>query len=206
VTTLAAYHLPERGTWVGSDGMISAGGLKLGPVSKWVLGDNGWAAGSAGQYAVLVSMQAARDFLFRNLEHPLQFAERLREVLAKNGFEAHSEGPGPSQWGEMTIVLASPFGIWEFCSDLSIHAVPPGIVWGAGSGRDFAFAAGRALIESEPDPERLVRRTLDIAIELDIYSGMDVSVFHLAPIARGKPASRTPRPRARKSSRVSVAK
>jgi ATP-dependent HslUV protease subunit HslV len=48
-----------------------------------------------------------------------------------------------------------------------------------GSGGNFALAAARALVEVEPDPERIVRRSLAIAAEICVYTNANVVIESL---------------------------
>jgi ATP-dependent HslUV protease subunit HslV len=45
-----------------------------------------------------------------------------------------------------------------------------------GSGGPYALAAARALIDSEQDAEAIVRKSLDIAAEICIYTNRNVVV------------------------------
>ena len=51
-----------------------------------------------------------------------------------------------------------------------------GSVIAIGSGGNYALAAGRALLELEPDPEAIVRRALAIAAEICVYTNGNVVI------------------------------
>ncbi len=53
---------------------------------------------------------------------------------------------------------------------------PEGGVMGIGSGGNFALAAARALIDGPLDAEAIVRRSLDIAAEICVYTNRNVTI------------------------------
>jgi ATP-dependent HslUV protease subunit HslV len=53
---------------------------------------------------------------------------------------------------------------------------PEAGVMGIGSGGNYALAAARALIDSEHDAERIVRKSLDIAADICVYTNRSVTV------------------------------
>lgn len=53
---------------------------------------------------------------------------------------------------------------------------PEAGVMGIGSGGNYALAAARALLDSEHDAETIVRRALDIAADICVYTNRNVTV------------------------------
>ncbi len=53
---------------------------------------------------------------------------------------------------------------------------PEGGVMGIGSGGNFALAAARALLDGPLDAEAIVRRALDIAAEICVYTNRNVTI------------------------------
>jgi ATP-dependent HslUV protease subunit HslV len=53
---------------------------------------------------------------------------------------------------------------------------PEAGVMGIGSGGNYALAAARALVGTEMDAEAIVRRSLDIAAEICVYTNRNVTV------------------------------
>jgi len=53
---------------------------------------------------------------------------------------------------------------------------PEGGVMGIGSGGNYALAAARALVDSPLDAEAIVRRSLDIAADICVYTNRSVTV------------------------------
>ncbi len=60
---------------------------------------------------------------------------------------------------------------------------PEGGVMGIGSGGAFALAAARALIDTDMDPEALVRKSLGIAAEICVYTNANLVVETLEDAA-----------------------
>jgi len=56
---------------------------------------------------------------------------------------------------------------------------PEGGVMGIGSGGNYALAAARALVDSPLDAEAVVRRSLDIAADICVYTNRNVTVESL---------------------------
>src|SRR5688572_28672581 len=56
---------------------------------------------------------------------------------------------------------------------------PDSGVMGIGSGGNYALAAARALVETDMDPESIVRRSLDIAADICVYTNRTVTVEKL---------------------------
>ena len=53
---------------------------------------------------------------------------------------------------------------------------PEAGVMGIGSGGNYALAAARALVTTDLDPETIVRRSLDIAADICVYTNRNVTV------------------------------
>ncbi len=61
---------------------------------------------------------------------------------------------------------------------------PEGGVMGIGSGGAFALAAARALIDTDIDPEALVRKSLGIAADICVYTNANLVIETLEDAAR----------------------
>lgn len=209
MTTIVALHTEDNGTFIGADSQLTYGGMRAGPVMKWVTHPSGWAAGAAGHYATITLMQDRADLLFRNLLTPDQFLERLRGVLHKSGFSPMADEPGPITWGNMTVMLAHPTGLWDFDGTLSFYRIPAGTIWAAGSGKEYAFGAGSALQGIERDlavtipPEDLVQRSLRAAMERDVASGGNAWVHHL-PLVKSRPRTKLVKPAIKRKHSVAI--
>jgi len=53
---------------------------------------------------------------------------------------------------------------------------PEAGVMGIGSGGNYALAAARALVTTDLDPETIVRRSLDIAADICVYTNRNVTI------------------------------
>lgn len=49
-----------------------------------------------------------------------------------------------------------------------------------GSGGNYALAAARALLDTDKDAETIVRRSLDIAAEICVYTNRNVTIESLS--------------------------
>jgi len=61
---------------------------------------------------------------------------------------------------------------------------PEGGLMGIGSGGAFALAAARALIDTDMDPEALVRKSLGIAADICVYTNSNLVIETLEDAAR----------------------
>ena len=57
---------------------------------------------------------------------------------------------------------------------------PEGGVMAIGSGGNYALAAARALTDSDKDAEAIVRRALDIAADICVYTNRNITIETLA--------------------------
>jgi ATP-dependent HslUV protease subunit HslV len=71
---------------------------------------------------------------------------------------------------EVTLLLAGTGDVLE----------PENGIAGIGSGGPYALAAARALIDSEHDAEAIVRRSLDIAADICVYTNRSIVVETIA--------------------------
>ena len=58
---------------------------------------------------------------------------------------------------------------------------PEGGVMAIGSGGNYALAAARALLDAPLDAETIVRRALDIAADICVYTNRNVTIESLKP-------------------------
>jgi ATP-dependent HslUV protease subunit HslV len=56
---------------------------------------------------------------------------------------------------------------------------PEAGVMAIGSGGNYALAAARALVDSDKDAETIVRRSLDIAADICVYTNRNVTIESL---------------------------
>ena len=56
---------------------------------------------------------------------------------------------------------------------------PENSIMGIGSGGNYALAAARALIDTERNAEEIVRRSLDIAADICVYTNRNVTIESL---------------------------
>ena len=57
---------------------------------------------------------------------------------------------------------------------------PEAGVMAIGSGGNYALAAARALIDTDKDAETIVRRSLDIAADICVYTNRNLTIESLA--------------------------
>src|SRR4029077_18067341 len=76
---------------------------------------------------------------------------------------------------EAMMIVADPQGahLLNGTGDVLEHA---GRIKGIGSGGNYALAAARALIDGPLDAEAIVRKSLDIAADICVYTNRNVTI------------------------------
>jgi ATP-dependent protease HslVU (ClpYQ) peptidase subunit len=172
MTVIAALSSSaSASTWVASDTMISSGNLQLHVGPKWVIRGS-WAVGVAGHMRAINVFQSHADELFRDLRDPYEFAQRARQALLADGFEAAKNDGGPCELGQM-LMLANAGSVWTVGSDFSLTEIPVDSLWAEGSGRELAIGAAHALAAAcrSISARDLVRTAVETAIARDIRCG-----------------------------------
>lgn len=180
MSVIAALHdKRSRSTWIGSDTLCCAGDLKLPFGPKWVV-RRPWAIGIAGHLRGINLIDQHASELVQAVSGPYQLAERLRDLLKRDGFREGAEERSPMEFGQ-TLMLARPDGVWTLGSDFSTVALPPDRLWAEGSGRDLAIGAAHVLLtrSAVPAPAEVVSCAIETAVAFDIGCGGEAWVFEL---------------------------
>src|SRR3982750_510480 len=158
---------------VAGDGQVSRGQTIVKSNAKKVrrLGGGGVIAGFAGATADAFT-------LFERLEGKLeQYSGQLMRAaveLAKewrtDRYLRRLEAMMIVADKEVSLVLTGTGDVLE----------PEASVMGIGSGGNYALAAARALIETDMDAETIVRRSLDIAADICVYTNRNVTIETLS--------------------------
>jgi ATP-dependent protease HslVU (ClpYQ) peptidase subunit len=176
---VALHHAQRRSTWIGSDTLACSGSLRLPFGPKWVV-RRPWAIGIAGHLRTVNLVDRHAADLTNQLSGPYELADRLRDLLKRDGFREGTEERGPLEFGQ-TLLLAHSDGVWTLGSDFSTVAVPSGQLWAEGSGRDLAIGAAHILTGAmQLEPPEIVRRAIETAVAFDIGCGGHAWVFDLA--------------------------
>jgi ATP-dependent protease HslVU (ClpYQ) peptidase subunit len=180
MTTLVGLYIPEKGSWIASDGQTTMNMMKAGSVQKWVRHGR-WAVGCAGDLKTLTLMQADVEQLLHGVNSIGDVVKRIERMLVSHNYTAATDGPfGPPAWGQ-NFLVASDDGLWDIDLTLSVFPVSPNTVWSVGSGREFSLGAGFATPEIEP-AER-VRLALGAAYKFDAMTGMEPFYDHIPSVA-----------------------
>ncbi len=179
MSIIAAHHdAHRRSTWIGSDTLACSGSLRLPFGPKWVV-RRPWAIGIAGHLRTVNLVDRHAGELMNQVSGPYELADRLRDLLKRDGFREGTEERGPMEFGQ-TLLLAHCNGVWTLGTDFSTVAVPSDQLWAEGSGRDLAIGAAHVLAHVIPqEPAEIVRRAIETAIDLDIGCGGHAWVFEL---------------------------
>jgi ATP-dependent protease HslVU (ClpYQ) peptidase subunit len=180
MSIIAALHHAGRGsTWIGSDTLVCSGSLKLPFGPKWVV-RRPWAIGIAGHLRAVNVVDRYAAELTNQVSGPYELADRLRDLLKRDGFREGAEERGPLEFGQ-TLLLAHADGVWTLGSDFSTVAAPPDQLWAEGSGRDLAIGAAYILTSMRQlEPAEIVRRAIETAVAFDVGCGGHAWVFDLA--------------------------
>jgi ATP-dependent HslUV protease subunit HslV len=170
-TTILSARTPEKVVIIG-DGQVSMGQTVMKPNARKVrrLHDGSVIGGFAGATADAFT-------LFERLEAKLeQYPGQLTRAaveLAKDWrtdrFLRRLEAMMIVADAQVSLVLTGTGDVLE----------PENSIMGIGSGGNYALAAARALIETERSAEEIVRRSLDIAAEICVYTNRNVTIESL---------------------------
>jgi len=158
-----------KGDVIGGDGQVSIGQTVIKSNAKKVrkLGKGDVIGGFAGATADAFT-------LFERLESKLeQYPGQLTRAaveLAKDWrtdrYLRRLEAMMIVADKEVSLILTGTGDVLE----------PEAGVMGIGSGGNYALAAARALIDSDKDAETIVRRSLDIAADICVYTNRSVTI------------------------------
>ena len=161
-TTILGVKTGGR-TVIAGDGQVSMGNTVMKPNAKKVrrLGDGSVIGGFAGATADAFT-------LFERLEKKLEASHgqllRAAVELAKDWrtdkYLRNLEAMMIVADAETMLILTGNGDVLE----------PEGGIAAIGSGGNYALAAAKALVEYEPDPEKLARRAMAIAAEVCVFT------------------------------------
>jgi ATP-dependent HslUV protease, peptidase subunit HslV len=154
---------------VGADGQVSIGQTIVKGNAKKVRrlgkGDviGGFAGATADAFTLFERLEAKLD------QYPGQLTRAAVE-LAKDWrtdrYLRRLEAMMVVADKEVSLVLTGTGDVLE----------PEGGIMGIGSGGNYALAAARALIDSTLDAEAIVRRALDIAADICVYTNRNITI------------------------------
>ena len=161
-TTILGVKIDGR-TVIAGDGQVSMGNTVMKPNAKKVrrLGDGSVIGGFAGATADAFT-------LFERLEKKLEASHgqllRAAVELAKDWrtdkYLRNLEAMMIVADAETMLILTGNGDVLE----------PEGGIAAIGSGGNYALAAAKALVDYEPDPEKLARRAMAIAAEVCVFT------------------------------------
>ena len=161
-TTILGVKIDGR-TVIAGDGQVSMGNTVMKPNAKKVrrLGDGSVIGGFAGATADAFT-------LFERLEKKLEASSgqllRAAVELAKDWrtdkYLRNLEAMMIVADAETMLILTGNGDVLE----------PEGGIAAIGSGGNYALAAAKALVDYEPDPEKLARRAMAIAAEVCVFT------------------------------------
>jgi ATP-dependent HslUV protease subunit HslV len=172
-TTIVSVRKGDR-VAIGGDGQVSFGNTVVKANAKKVrrLGDGKVVGGFAGATADALTLF---DRLEQKLEqHKNQLARACVE-LAKDWrtdrYLRRLDAMMIVADKDVTLLLAGTGDVLE----------PENGIAGIGSGGPYALAAARALVEGPLDAEAIVRRSLEIAADICVFTNRNVVVETIAP-------------------------
>jgi ATP-dependent HslUV protease, peptidase subunit HslV len=171
--------------------------VKLRKVGDAYLATTGW-----GVYANILDdhLRGARTPRLHDAPTIFAFFRNFWKVLHdRYAFVNDQCSETDSPFGDLdaSFLVASPQGIFYVACDMSVTEFDH--YYAVGSGAAYALGAMHALYGPAGDPEKIARRAIAAASELDIYCGGEVNLAKLKAKRARKP--RTPRKPRKKSGR-----
>jgi ATP-dependent HslUV protease subunit HslV len=152
--------------------------IKLRHVGRAILGASGWAL-----YDDLLTdylekkpriLMTTRAEIFKFF---LRFWKELRSRYSLVNDQCRSDDKSPFADLDAGFLVASPGGIFQVASNLSVSEFKQ--YFAIGSGGDYALGALHALYETTDDAEEIARRAVAAACAYDSGCGGDVLVHHV---------------------------
>lgn len=162
-----------NGIIIGSDtqsiAMGDFGGRRMTHGPKWTV-SKPWALGVAGQSRMQCLIQRNMADIIQAVPSALEVCDRLQDMFSRYGVNASSQ-IGALDCGS-NFILASPHGVYDIDSCLSVRKAAVGELIASGSGASYALGAAHAL-ETVDDitAHGIVKRSLEAAIAFDTGCG-----------------------------------
>lgn len=161
MTVIAAVHQNGE-TWIGADSQRSFGHLKVGPVSKLIIGPS-VILGISGAELTNNLVSNNREAVFVDTD-PWQIGRRIKALVKEDGYQGRTETHEDvvPQYGA-DIIIARSDGVWHLSSGFTLSAMKEGDLWAVGSGGEIAMGAGYALATAHP------RERVQMALQAACY-------------------------------------
>lgn len=177
MTVIAAVH-QDGETWIGADSMRSFGHLKVGPVSKLIVG-SGVIVGISGTELTNNIVSNNRDVVFADTD-PWQIGRRIKALVKEDGYQAKTDSHDDVVPGYgADIIVARSDGVWHLSSGFTLTAIKEGDLWAIGSGGEIAMGAG--YVKHSPGPR------IHVALEAACYWCKGCAApFHIERLAKSE--------------------
>jgi len=169
-TTIVAVRR-DASVAVAGDGQVTAGNtvLKHGARKIRRIGDGvllGFAGSAADGLTLFEKLEQKLDAFHGNLARA---AVELAKDWRTDRYLRRLEAMMIVADKEVSLILTGTGDVLE----------PEAGVMGIGSGGNYALAAARAMIDSDKDAEAIVRRALDIAADICVFTNRNVTIEQL---------------------------
>ena len=185
MTTIAAIHIPGKGTVIGADSRITTGNnMAHVPVAFGkVIALGRWAVAVSGELRTMNLLDLSREAVLGGLEDVRELPARLVGMMKNNDYEADIRGGGSNPHYHNQFVVANDAGAWRINGCMSLESAEEGLVIAGGSGFEYAVGADFA-IRSNQNPRHRVRSAIEAGCRFDTYSGGRIDLFEIKASAR----------------------
>ena len=181
--TILVAMLCDTGVWVGGDGRISDGQLRVSDsYVKWRSTKKGFWWGAAG-YARIFALADRNRRLLDEAVDLVDVGECLRKLVIDDGWEPEEKSGGPRDL-EFNLIVVSSTEIVAYDGDGSfVRFRTTGDFFAAGSGADYAFGAVSALrryaeysMAEDDDCDEIIESALTAACDYDLGCGGELFI------------------------------
>lgn len=181
--TILVALLCDTGVWVGSDGRISDGHLKVSDsYVKWRSTKRGIWWGASG-YARIFALADSHRRLLDDAVGPVDVGECLRNLVISDGWKPEDKADGPPDH-QFSLIVVSGTEIITYDGDGSfVRFRTTGDFFAAGSGADYAFGAVSALrryaeysMAEDEDCDEIIESALTAACDYDLRCGGELFI------------------------------
>lgn len=168
MTVLCAIKDPKlERVIITSDTGAKNGQLAITCGPKWITHER-WALGLSGDWRATCIAEAHKEDLFKALTVPWDFVEAWHKLLKDHDFDLKPAEGSATPNSDQNCILVNHESIWSIAGDFSCIEVSAPF-FAEGCGEHFALGAAKALEGLALEPDEIINRATNAAIEMSVY-------------------------------------
>ena len=179
MTTIAALHIPGRGTVIGADTQYTMGNRAafLSPKAGKIITYGNWAIASSGYIRSTNLLRLHAKALFDDLGDLNELPDKITGLLEAHRYASDCEECSLPNY-DISFVVANETGAWFIDPTMGLIDIEDNTLCSSGSGSDYALAADY-LLRGKSSPIERVLKSLETSCALDSGSGGRIDLFEI---------------------------